>query len=149
MSLRYFEDFQPGQVFSGGHHVVDAHRIIAFASEFDPLPIHIDPQAAARSMFGGLIASGWHSVSLLHRLIVENIVHDAALLGSPGVDRVEWILPVRPGDAVSARVTILEVRRSQSRANRGIVKAKNELLRDGAAVLLTLHSTAFYACKET
>jgi len=148
MVLRFFEDFRPGQVFSGGRHVVDTHQIIAFASEFDPLPIHLDPQAASRSMFGGLIASGWHGVSLLHRLIVESIVRDAALLGSPGVDRIDWIEPVRPGDVVTARVTILDTRRSQSRSDRGIVKAKNELLRDGTAVLLILHSIAFYACEE-
>ena len=147
MSLRFLEDFQRGQVFTGGHHIVDARQIIAFAREFDPLPIHLDPDAASRSMFGSLIASGWHSVSLLHRLIVENIVHDAELLGSPGVDRIEWVRPLRPGDAVSARVAVLEVRRSQSRPDRGIVKARNELLRDGVEVLVVLDSVAFYACQ--
>jgi acyl dehydratase len=147
MSLRVFEDFRPGDVFSGGHHVVAVDEIIAFARQFDPLPMHVDPAAASRTMFGGLIASGWHTVSLLHRLIVDHIVPGAQLLGSPGVDGIEWRQPVRPGDAVSARVTILDARRSKSRPDRGLVKARNELLRDRTDILVVLNSVAFYACE--
>lgn len=148
MSLRFFEDFRAGEVFTGGRHVMGAEEIIVFAREFDPLPMHIDPTAASRTIFGGLIASGWHSASLLHRLIVDNIVPEARLLGSPGVDGIEWLQPVRPGDVVSARVMVVDARRSRSRPDRGVVKARNELLRDGKDVLVVMHSVAFYACES-
>jgi hypothetical protein len=89
----------------------------------DPQPFHIDPKAAQHTMFGELIASGWHTASLMMRLMVDHYLSRNASLGSPGVDELRWLKPVRPGDALSVRVTILETKRSRSKPDRGIVRS--------------------------
>jgi acyl dehydratase len=101
---------------------VDQAEIISFARQFDPQPFHVDPAAAADGPFGGLIASGWHTAGLVMRLIVENYVAPESSLGSVGLDELRWPYPVRPGDTLRVRVTVLEARRSQSKPDRGIVK---------------------------
>ena len=118
----YFDDYVPGMTRDCGSVSVDQAEIISFARQFDPQPFHVDPVAAADGPFGGLIASGWHTAGLVMRLIVDNYVSAESSLGSAGLDELRWPYPVRPGDTLRVRVTVLEARRSQSKPDRGILK---------------------------
>lgn len=111
---RYFEDYLPGTTFEYGAITLSINDIIAFARRFDPQPIHIDPEAAERGPFKGLIASGWHTASVTMRLLVDHFISHVASMASPGVDEIRWLIPVRPGDTLSIRVTVLEAKRSRS-----------------------------------
>ena len=125
--MRYFEDFTPGQTIELGRHTITKDEIVAFARQFDPQVFHLDEEAAKQTIFGGLIASGWHTGSLMMRLLYEGVVKDALSLGSPGVDELRWLKPVRPGDTLSARMTVTECVPSRSKIDRGIVKSTIEL----------------------
>ncbi len=117
----YFEDYVVGTVHEFGSVTVEEAEVIAFAQRFDPQPFHIDAMAAKQSVFGGLIASGWHTAAMMMGMIVEHYLAQSASLGSPGIDELRWLKPVRPGDTLTARVTVLETRRSRSKPDRGIV----------------------------
>jgi len=121
MAIRYFEDFVVGQTIPVGTRTVTEEEIIVFAKQFDPQPFHVDPEAAAKSMFGGIIASGWHTCSMIMRLMVDGFLNESTSLGSPGVDEVRWIKPVRGGDTLSVTTTILDVKPSGTRPDRGVV----------------------------
>ena len=135
---RYFEDYAAGAKFEYGPIAVEEAEVISFATRFDPQTIHIDPEGAARGPFKGLIASGWHTVSLMARLFVENYVSAVASLASPGVDEVRWLRPVRPGDELMLRVTILEARPSQTKPDRGIVVSLLEAINQSGDVVASL-----------
>ena len=120
--LRYFEDYALGTTYDCGSVSIDQAGIIAFAKEFDPQPFHVDPAAAAAGPFGGLIASGWHTAVLVMRLLVEQYLSEEASLGSAGLDELRWPHPVRPGDTLRARATVIESRRSLSKPDRGIIR---------------------------
>jgi acyl dehydratase len=122
----WWEDFKVGDSAEMGKHRFTEDEIIAFARQFDPQPFHTDPQAAARSAFGGLIASGWHTCAIGMRLMVEDYVSRTVSLGSPGVDEIRWLKPVRPGDTLTYRRTVLESRASASRPGVGLVKQRWE-----------------------
>lgn len=126
----YFEDFEPGRTIPVGSRTVGQDEIIAFARQFDPQPFHVNPEAAAQSMFGGIIASGWHTCSMMMRMMVDGFLSEAASLGSPGVDEIRWLKPVRAGDTLNVTTTVLDVRPSSSRPDRGVVhtmwEAKNQ-----------------------
>lgn len=117
----YFEDFVVGSTISIGSHHFTEEEILAFAKQFDPQPFHIDPDAAKRSIFGGIIASGWHTCSVMMRLLVDGLVADAASLGSPGVDEVRWVKPVRAGDTISVTLTVFDAKASTSKNDRGVI----------------------------
>lgn len=140
---RFFEDYQPGGVYDLGSITVSESEIIAFATQFDPQYFHIDPQKALASRFGGLIASGWHTVCLAMRLYVDRYLSHAASLASPGVDEIRWPEPVRPGDTLSVRVTVLEARPSRSKPDRGIVIARLEALNQRDALVLSMTAVSF------
>ncbi len=106
-------------------------EIIAFAKEYDPQPFHVDPVAAKDGPFGGLIASGWHTTSMMMRQLVDHYVSPESSLGAAGVDELRWPKPVRPGDTLHVRATVLEARRSGSKPDRGIVKTLTELTNSG------------------
>lgn len=144
---RWFEDYGPGLVLEFGAAVVDGTEIIEFARRYDPQPFHVDPEAAARSPFGGLIASGWHTGSLMMRMLVEHYLSPASSLGSPGLDEVRWLAPVRPGDTLSVRVTILEARRSQSRPDRGLLRSQIEVLNQRRQVVMSMKALNFILCR--
>jgi acyl dehydratase len=126
----YFEDFEVGKTIEVGSHTVTEEEIIDFATKFDPQPFHVDKQAAARSIYGGIIGSGWHTCSMMMRLMVDGFLNEAASMGSPGVDEVRWIKPVRGGDTLTVTTTALETRPSGSKPDRGVVvtvwEAKNQ-----------------------
>jgi acyl dehydratase len=123
-----FEDFVVGDTAQAGSVAVSQAEIIAYAGRFDAQDFHTDPEAAKASFVGTLIASGWHSCSLLMRLIAESFILDSASMGSPGIEEVKWLRPVKPGDVLSARRTILETKASRSRPEMGLVRFRFELL---------------------
>jgi acyl dehydratase len=117
----YFEDFQPGQEIDLGQRTVSEEEIIAFATQFDPQPFHIDKEAAAHSIYGGVIASGWHTCSMMMRMVVDGILCTESSMGSPGLDGIRWLQPVRAGDTLSLRYVTKEVKASNSKPDRGVV----------------------------
>jgi acyl dehydratase len=134
--LGYFDDYVPGTTHDCGSVSVSQAEIISFATQFDPQPFHVDPEAAARGPFGGLVASGWHTAALVMRQLVDHYLSAEASLGSPGLDEIRWPDPVRPGDTLRVRATVLEARRSQSKPDRGIMKTAVEAVnQDGRAVM--------------
>lgn len=136
MIERFFEDYVVGSITEYGSVEVDEAEILEFGRRFDPQPFHVDPAAAAAGPFGGLIASGWHTCALMMRLLAEHYLSPASSLGSPGVDELRWLRPVRPGDILRLRVTVEQARVSRSKPDRGIVRSKVEMVgRDGGAVL--------------
>ncbi|HJW54172.1 MAG TPA: MaoC family dehydratase [Burkholderiaceae bacterium] len=117
----YFEDFEPGRSIDVGSRTISEQEIMDFARQFDPQPFHVDRQAAAQSIYGGVIASGWHTCSLMMRMMFDGFLRDSSSLGSPGVDEIRWVKPVRAGDTLSVTTTTLEARRSGSKPDLGIV----------------------------
>ncbi|MFP6715299.1 MAG: MaoC family dehydratase [Alphaproteobacteria bacterium] len=137
MKKTYFEDFKVGQVIELGSCTVSKDEIIAFARKFDPQPFHIDEAAAERSIYGGLIASGWHTGSLFMRLLYDGLLSHAASMGSPGQDELRWIKPVRPGDTLSARGLVEELIPSRSKPDRGLIRTTYEVFnQDGDKVMM-------------
>ena len=134
--LSYFDDYAPGAAYECGSVSIDQASIIAFAKEFDPQPFHVDPAAAAAGPYGGLIASGWHTAALVMRLLVENYLAAESSLGSAGLDELRWPHPVRPGDTLRVRATVVESRRSVSKPDRGIVKTVVEAANSGGATVM-------------
>jgi acyl dehydratase len=120
-TVRYFEDFFPGQVLQLGSRSVSEEEIVTFASQFDPQPFHVDREAGAASIFGGVIASGWHTCGLMMRIVVDGFMEGTASMGSPGVDKIRWHQPVRAGDTISVRYLTTQVKASSSRPDRGVV----------------------------
>lgn len=141
----YFEDFTPGRVFELGTVEVSEAEIIEFASRFDPQPFHIDPVAAADTMFGGLIASGWHTCSMCMRLLVDGLLSGSTSLGSPGMEQIRWLAPVRPADRLTARSTVEEARPSSSKPDRGTVTLTTEMRNQDGAVVMTMRGMGIYA----
>jgi len=118
----YWEDFPIGKVIEFGGLAVTQEDIIRFAREFDPQPFHLDPEAAQHSTFGGLIASGWHTCALVMRMMCDAYLLESASLGSPGVENIRWMKPVRPGDTLRVRNVVLDARPLESRPNVGLVR---------------------------
>jgi acyl dehydratase len=144
---RYFEDYIPGAVFEYGEIRVEEAEIIEFARRYDPQLIHTDRDAAASGPFGGLIASGWQTATIMMRLLVDRFLPKAASLGSPGIDELRWIRPVRPGDALRIRVSILEAIRSRSKPGRGMVRTLVEVLNQDAEVVMSLKPMNLMRCR--
>ena len=146
---RYFEDYVPGSVFEYGTISVTEAEVIEFARKFDPQGIHIDAEAAAAGPFGGLISSGWHTASMMMRLLVDNFISKVAALASPGVDELRWIRPVRPGDLLRIRVAVVEARPSRSKPDRGLVRTMIEVLNQKEEVVMSLNAMHLIRCRNT
>jgi len=142
--MRYFEDFTLGEVVELGSRSVSKEEIIDFARQFDPQYFHVDEERAKQSIYGGLIASGWHTAALTMRLAADGLILDSASMGSPGVDELRWLKPVRPGDTLSARFTVTEIRPSGSKPDRGIVKSFVEVRNQAGDVVLTWKALGMY-----
>ena len=147
MSL-HWEDFAAGNVATYGPRTITREEILAFAAEFDPQPMHADEEAARATMLGGLVASGWHTCALSMRMIADGFVLASASMGSPGVEEVRWLKPVRPGDSLTLRATVVETRVSRSRPGMGFVKFSYELLNQADECVMTLVSTAMMAGRD-
>ncbi len=143
MSLLYFEDFPPGEVREYGDCLVTAEAIVEFAREFDPQPFHLDAEAARGSQAGGLIGSGWHTAALLMRMNCDEFVLRSASQGAPGVEEMNWIKPVRPGDRLRIRRTTLSARASRSRPRIGILEFLFEVINQDREVVMTQKNPMF------
>jgi acyl dehydratase len=147
VNQRFFEDFVPGSTAEFGPIEVEEAEVIAFAERYDPQPIHTDPGAAANGPFGGLIASGWHTSSLVMRVLVGNYLAPNASLASPGIDELRWLWPVRPGDMLRVRTTIVEARRSQTKPDRGLVRTKIEAVNQGDRIVMSMVAMNLFRCR--
>ena len=146
MSTRrwYFEDFFPGQEIELGTRTVTEQEIIEFATDFDPQPFHVDREAARDSIFGGVIASGWHTCSMIMRIVVDSVLGNSASMGSPGLEKVRWILPVRPNDTLSVRYLTTQVKASASRPDRGVVWSTWEARNQHGELVCTVEGMGMY-----
>lgn len=132
----FFEDFQPGDVAAYGAYLLTEEELLGFAREFDPQPMHLDAEAAKASLLEGLAASGWHVCAILMRLVADGFLLDAASDGAPGIDEVKWLKPVRAGDTLSVRHTVLDTRQSRSQPGRGFVRFRFEVLNQSGDVVM-------------
>jgi acyl dehydratase len=145
MTFRYwFEDFKPGKVTEYGARRLEEREIIEFAREWDPQRYHVDPEAAKDTPFGGLIASGWQSCGVAMRLMCDAYLNESSCVGSPGIDEIRFLHPVRPGDTLRFRATVLESRPSRSRPERGTVTFRWELLNQKDKVVLSMTGRQLY-----
>ena len=138
MTERWFEDYPAGAVFTAGEIRVGAAEIVEFARKYDPQAMHTDPAAAAAGPFGGLIASGWQTGALMMRMFADNFLSPASSIASPGLDELRWLKPVRPGDVLSLRVTILEARPSRSKPDQGVLRSLVEVLNQHGETVMSL-----------
>ena len=135
---RYFEDYVPGAVHRFGEIRVTAQDIIDFARRYDPQDFHTDPEKAAQTIFGGIIASGWMTGSLMMRMYADHYLTHNASLASPGIDELRWLAPVRPGDTLHTEIEVIEVRPSKSKPDRGIARLRYHAVNQRGEVVLTL-----------
>jgi acyl dehydratase len=143
--VRYWEDFEVGEVTELGSVDVTEQEVLEFARRYDPQPFHVDPDAAAAGPFGGLIASGWHTTALFMGMFVRSVLLDSASMGSPGVEEIRWLAPVRPGDRLSGRVTVTGAQPSATNPRRGTIFTTSEVLNQEGAVVMTLKARGFFA----
>lgn len=144
MRYRYFEDFRPGEAIELGSRNVTETEIIAFARDYDPQSFHLDAAAAKASIFGGLVASGWHVAAMFMRLFVEGLLKESSVLASPGVDALRWLKPVKPGDRLTARITVREAVPSRSKPDRGLVRHFCEVLNQDGETVMTMETLALF-----
>lgn len=140
----WWEDFTPGMVLESDPYLVTEAEIIEFARKYDPQPFHVDPKAAAASPFGGLIASGWLTTVICMRLFYDQVLSKAAGMGSPGVDEVRWTRPVRPGDTLRVKRTVLETSPSKSRPEMGSVRSRAEVYNQDGQMVMHLTSISLF-----
>ena len=140
----YWEDLPEGTVIELGTRDVSREEILEFARMYDPQPFHTDEEAAKASIFGGLIASGWHTCAMAMRLLCDGLLRRAASLGSPGVDEVRWLKPVRPGDTLEARMEVVESRASRSKPDRGMVRSRWEVRNQAGEMVMTMEGMGMY-----
>jgi acyl dehydratase len=139
-----FAEFHPGQVIEAGPYVLTEAELLAFAKAYDPQWFHTDPVASAQGRFGGLIASGWNTCCIAMRLAVDAALAGSESFASPGLDHVKWPHPVRPGDALSLRATVIETRRSSSQATLGILRWRWQLFNAAGTEVLDLQATSLF-----
>ena len=143
-----FEDFRPGQLFELGTYEMTESEIVEFASRFDPQPFHVDAEAARSSPFGGLIASGWHTASVFMRLYVDAVLADSLSMGSPGIEQLRWLQPVRPGDVLTGRFIVEAVRPSSRRPDRGTVLFRGEMDNANGETVLTMAGRGYFGLRN-
>jgi len=141
---QYFEDFRPGQTVELGSRTVTEEEIVAFARQWDPQPFHTDAEAARDSVFGGLIASGWHTGAMWMRLYVDSLLDSTVSHGSPGVEELRWLAPVRPGDTLTGRLEVLEAVPSERRPDRGTVRIRAEMVNQDGVTVMSMTSRGHF-----
>jgi len=149
MSRIYFEDFAAGQVREWGPRTVTREEIVAFASEFDPQPMHLDENAAKKTILGGLAASGWHSCAVMMRMLCDGLLLNSSSQGAPGIDEVKWKKPVRPGDALKVRHTVLDTRESRSRPSTGLVRHQCEVFNQRGESVMEMRFTSMFGKRSS
>jgi acyl dehydratase len=141
---RWFEDYVVGETARFGDLRVSEAEVLEFAQRYDPQPFHLDAQAAATSIYGGIIASGWHTASMAMRMMVDHYISVQASMGSPGIDELRWIAPVRPGDRLRMQVTVLDSKASRSKPDRGMVQFLQEVINQDDKTVMTLKGWGMY-----
>jgi acyl dehydratase len=144
LSVRYWEDFKVGEVERIGEKRVERDEVVDFARQYDPQPFHIDETAAKRSVYGGLIASGWHTCAMVMRMMCDAYLAQAASVGSPGIENLKWLKPVRPGDTISARRTTLDTRASKSKPDIGIVNNLWEVFNQKGEMVMSMQGHGMF-----
>lgn len=145
MTLKYhWEDLYAGKVIELGPYLLSREEILEFARRYDPQPFHVDETAARQSIYGGLIASGWHTCAVVMRMLYDGLLQHSASLGSPGVDSIRWLRPVRPGDTLRTRMTILATRPSGSKPDRGVINSKWEVFNQNDELVMTMEGMGMY-----
>jgi acyl dehydratase len=144
----WFEDFKPGSTAEYGPRVVTREEILSFAAEFDPQPMHLDEEAARHTLLGGLSASGWHTCCLMMRMIADGFILESSSMGANAIEEVRWLAPVRPGDALTVRATVLETRASKSRPDMGIVSMLFEVVTGNGQKVMTMKSPLLMALRD-
>lgn len=139
-----FADFQPGQIIEAGPYALSEAEVLQFATAYDPQWFHTDPEAALNSRFGGLIASGWHTCGIAMRLIADAALQGSESFASPGLAYVKWPHPVRPGDQLTVRATVLESRRASSRPDLGILRWRWQMVNADGTEVLDLEATSLF-----
>lgn len=142
--MLYFEDFEVGSRRELGSYLVTEEEILAFARQYDPQPFHIDKEAAAKSIYGGLISSGWMTCSIMMRLLVLSTTGKSASMGSPGVDEIRWLKPVYAGDTLTVVLNVLDTRPSQSKPDRGVVHTQWEATNQRGELVCTVKGMGMY-----
>lgn len=142
--MRYWEDFSVGDVFDLGTHRVSREEIVDFATQWDPQPFHVDDVAAQSSSFGGLVASGWHTASLCMRLYVDALLLEAASMGSPGLDELRWLAPVRPDDTLTVSLTVVDSLPSSKHPARGTLVLRWEVVNQDGVVALRMSGRGLF-----
>lgn len=135
--MKYLDDIQEGFTATVGNYLVTEEEVLSFAKAYDPQPIHTDKAFAESSPFEGLICSGWHTCAISMRLLVDHFLVDVAAIASPGVDELRWKKPVKPGDVLRLRWTVLETKISRSKPDRGVLRALSEILNQDDEVVMT------------
>ncbi len=148
MDRLYFEDFPPGEIVEYGDAPVTAEAIVEFARQFDPQPFHLGQEAARDSLAGELIASGWHTAAMLTRMNCDEFLSRAASQGEPGVEELDWIKPVKPGDRLRARRATLSSRPSRSRPALGVVEFRFDVVNQNAEIVMTQKRAIFFLRRE-
>jgi acyl dehydratase len=149
VSAKYWwEDFTPGLVLESAGYLVTADEIVEFARKYDPQPFHVDAKAALESPFGGLVASGWMTTAICMRLFYDQVLSDAAGAGSPGVDELRWTRPVRPGDTLRVKRTVLEAAPSKRRPEIGSVRSRAEVYNQRDELVMHLTSISLFRRRE-
>ena len=147
--MLYFEDIEIGVTRAYGHYQVTREEVIQFAEKYDPQPFHLDDEAAAKTHFGRISASGWHTCSMAMRMMVENMkANKQAGLGSPGVDQLRWKKPVYPGDTLRIESTVTEKRRSKSRREMGIFKSSLQVFNQDDEIVLEMISNGLISVRD-
>ena len=140
----YWEDFPVGKVTEFGGITLTKEDIVRFAKEFDPQPFHVDEEAAKQSMFGGVIASGWHTCGLAMRMMCDAYLLESASLGSPGVENIRWLKPVRPGDTLRVRCVVLEARPLESKPHIGLIRNRWEVLNQNGEEVMQMEGFGMF-----
>ena len=145
---RWFEDYQAGEVFEFGEHLVSEAEIVSFATRYDPQFFHVDAHAAKNSPYGGLISSGWMTAAIAMRMMCDHFISQVSGMGSPGVDSLRWLLPVRPGDRLRLRASVLETVRSKSKPDRGVVTVRQELFNQHDQLVMSLEGKSMHKVRQ-
>jgi len=144
----YFEDYVAGAMREYGKVSLSEAEMIDFAKKYDPQDFHTDPEKAATGPYGGLIASGWHTVVVTMRLLVDKFLSSASSLGSPGIDELRWLAPVRPGDELAVWVKVVDSRRSNRKPDRGLVHSIVEVFNQDGVKVMSMKAISVIACRD-